>query len=188
MHACSCLAGPGVQHLTDVAGLRPVDIAPTLSFLMGIPGPQNARGAILYDIDQGTGDSFREVTILDVSDWQRPADPACRGVLTRSGPTVRHRSAPAFYKTWFDIYEAEAARAPEVEGLRGHGWRLLRRSDASDLELLRGQAHSADHGDDGHRRGRDRQPQLRSRGTVPAQHADPAGPVPDDLLERRSSR
>ena len=48
MHADFVLAGPGVKHLTDVAGLRAVDVAPTLSFLMGIPGPQNARGAILY--------------------------------------------------------------------------------------------------------------------------------------------
>src|SRR6185295_2507178 len=50
MHAVFILSGKGVKHLTDVAGLRAVDVAPTLSFLMGIPGPQNARGAILYKL------------------------------------------------------------------------------------------------------------------------------------------
>ena len=33
-----------------VAGVRAIDVAPTIAFLLGIPGPQNARGQILYDI------------------------------------------------------------------------------------------------------------------------------------------
>ena len=41
---------------------------------MGIPGPQNARGAILYDILKG-GDALREVTIIDVSDWHAQLTP-----------------------------------------------------------------------------------------------------------------
>ena len=40
----SCWPARASKHVTDVAGLRAVDVAPTLSFLMGIPGPQNARG------------------------------------------------------------------------------------------------------------------------------------------------
>ena len=110
MHAVFVLAGPGVKHLTDVAGLRAVDVAPTLSFLMGIPGPQNARGAILYDLIKG-GDSLREVTILDVSDWHAQLTPLAEASDTL-GPTFA-TGGSAFYKTWFDIYEAEAARAPK---------------------------------------------------------------------------
>ena len=110
MHAVFVLAGPGVKHVTDVAGLRAVDVAPTLSFLMGIPGPQNARGAILYRLIKG-GDSLREVTILDVSDWHAQLTPLAEASDTL-GPTFATGGA-AFYKTWFDIYEAEAARAPK---------------------------------------------------------------------------
>ena len=110
MHAVFVLAGPGVKHLTDVAGLRAVDVAPTLSFLMGIPGPQNARGAILYGLIKGA-DSLREVTILDVSDWHAQLTPLAEASDTL-GPTFA-TGGSAFYKTWFDIYEAEAARAPK---------------------------------------------------------------------------
>ena len=110
MHAVFVLAGPGVKHVTDVAGLRAVDVAPTLSFLMGIPGPQNARGAILYRLIKG-GDSLREVTILDVSDWHAQLTPLTEASDTL-GPTFATGGA-AFYKTWFDIYGAEAARAPK---------------------------------------------------------------------------
>ena len=110
MHAVFVLAGPGVKHKTDVAGLRAVDVAPTLSFLMGIPGPQNARGAILYRLVNG-GDKYREVTIIDVSDWHAQLTPLAEAADTL-GPTFATGGA-AFYKTWFDIYEAEAARAPK---------------------------------------------------------------------------
>ena len=110
MHAVFVLAGPGVKHKTDVAGLRAVDVAPTLSFLMGIPGPQNARGAILYRLVKG-GDKYREVTIIDVSDWHAQLTPLAEAADTL-GPTFATGGA-AFYKTWFDIYEAEAARAPK---------------------------------------------------------------------------
>ena len=42
-----------------MTGLRAIDIAPTLAFLMDIPGPQNARGRILYDAVKGTERSTR---------------------------------------------------------------------------------------------------------------------------------
>jgi hypothetical protein len=41
---------------------------PTLSVLMGIPGPQNARGRILYDVLNSPG-SLKEITVLDISDY-----------------------------------------------------------------------------------------------------------------------
>ena len=51
MHGTFVMSGPGIKHLdTKVQNLRAVDIAPTLALLMGIPGPLNARGAILYEI------------------------------------------------------------------------------------------------------------------------------------------
>ena len=50
MHATFVVGGPVIKHKDKVKGLRAIDIAPTLAFLMDIPGPQNARGRILYDI------------------------------------------------------------------------------------------------------------------------------------------
>ena len=44
MHATFVAAGPGIRKQDPVAGVRAIDLAPTLAFLLGIPGPQNARG------------------------------------------------------------------------------------------------------------------------------------------------
>src|SRR6266704_1170811 len=47
MHATFVASGPGIVHsATPVANVRAIDLAPTLSYLMGVPGPQNARGKI----------------------------------------------------------------------------------------------------------------------------------------------
>ena len=75
----SCWAGPGIKKKDGIQGLRAIDIAPTLAFLMGIPGPQNARGRILYDARQGRrkaprGHDPRHQRL------PRPTDPADRGV------------------------------------------------------------------------------------------------------------
>ncbi len=42
--------GPGIRKQDPVAGIRAIDVAPTLAFLMGIPGPQNAAGRILTNL------------------------------------------------------------------------------------------------------------------------------------------
>ena len=39
MHATFVAAGPGIRKQSPVAGVRAIDLAPTLAFLMGIPGP-----------------------------------------------------------------------------------------------------------------------------------------------------
>ena len=57
------------------------------------------------------GTRYREVTIIDVSDWHAQLTPLAEAADTL-GPTFATGGA-AFYKTWFDIYEAEAARAPK---------------------------------------------------------------------------
>ncbi len=46
--------------------MRAVDLAPTLAFLLGIPGPQNASGKILYEL---TDDAkrYKEITILNIA-------------------------------------------------------------------------------------------------------------------------
>jgi 2',3'-cyclic-nucleotide 2'-phosphodiesterase (5'-nucleotidase family) len=80
-------------------------VAPTLAFVMGIPGPQNARGKILYNILTKTGD-LRELTILNVSDWHGQIVPLSEAADS-VGPTFGIGGS-AFLKPWFDVYRKEA--------------------------------------------------------------------------------
>ena len=43
MHATFIAAGPGIGK-GQANGVRAIDLAPTIAYLMDIPGPQNARG------------------------------------------------------------------------------------------------------------------------------------------------
>ncbi len=52
---------------------------------MDIPGPQNARGRILYDLVEHTED-LQEVTILDISDYHGQLIP-----LAEASDTARRR-------------------------------------------------------------------------------------------------
>jgi len=106
MHATFVAGGPGFKHKDNVSGLRAVDIAPTLAFLMDIPGPQNAKGRILYDLVKG-GEKLTEVTILDISDFHGQLIPLSEASDTL-GPSFAIGGA-AFLKTWFDKYQAESA-------------------------------------------------------------------------------
>jgi 2',3'-cyclic-nucleotide 2'-phosphodiesterase (5'-nucleotidase family) len=105
MHATFVAAGPGIRHRSDVAGIRAIDVAPTLAFVLGIPGPQNARGKILYKIVKHTGD-LRELTILDVSDYHGQIVPLAEAADS-VGPTFAIGGA-AFLKPWFDAYRKES--------------------------------------------------------------------------------
>jgi 2',3'-cyclic-nucleotide 2'-phosphodiesterase (5'-nucleotidase family) len=98
-------AGPGIRKQDPVAGIRAIDVAPTLAMLMGIPGPQNARGKILYNLFPSPG-QYKEVTILDISDYHGQLVPLSEAADT-IGPTFAIGGA-AFLKPWFDAYRAEA--------------------------------------------------------------------------------
>ena len=105
MHAAFVASGPGVRHQGPVAGIRAIDLAPTIAFLMDIPGPQNARGRILYDLLPKPG-RFKEATILTISDYHGQLVPLSETADT-VGPTFAIGGA-AFLKPWFDAYRAEA--------------------------------------------------------------------------------
>jgi 2',3'-cyclic-nucleotide 2'-phosphodiesterase (5'-nucleotidase family) len=105
MHATFVMAGPGIKkNAIPVPGLRAIDVAPTLAYLMGIPGPQNARGAIL--MKQTTTPSFKQITILDISDYHGQLIPLSEASDTL-GPTFSIGGA-AFLKPWFDWYRSPA--------------------------------------------------------------------------------
>jgi 2',3'-cyclic-nucleotide 2'-phosphodiesterase (5'-nucleotidase family)/predicted AlkP superfamily phosphohydrolase/phosphomutase len=97
-------AGPGVKDGFTAPNMRAIDVAPTISFLMGIPEPQNARGKIRLDMLTGTS-SLREVDILGISDYHGQLVPLSEAADT-FGPTFAIGGA-AFLKPWFDAYRAE---------------------------------------------------------------------------------
>ena len=118
MHGTFVASGPGIEDFSKGKnGIRAIDVAPTLSFLMGIPGPQNASGKILFSIVEGSGD-MREITVLNISDWHGQIPPgtpetadfvldsAGRPTAAGLGPTFSIAGA-AFLDTWFDKYRTE---------------------------------------------------------------------------------
>ena len=66
-----------------ITGVRAIDVAPTLAYLLDIPGPQNARGKILYRILDGG--SLIEATILDISDYHGQLVPLAEASDNLSG-------------------------------------------------------------------------------------------------------
>ncbi len=111
MHATFVAAGPGIRHQSPVPGIRAIDVAPTLAFVMGIPGPQNARGKILYQLTPQPGQK-KEITILDISDYHGQLIPLSDTADNLSGGGASNPSfaigGAAFLKPWFDAYRAEA--------------------------------------------------------------------------------
>ncbi|MGH2920949.1 MAG: 5'-nucleotidase C-terminal domain-containing protein [Gaiellaceae bacterium] len=113
LHGTFVAAGPSVRRSGGISHVRAIDVAPTISFLMGIPGPQNARGRILWDILPNRG-IFRELTVVQISDYHGQLVP-----LTETADNVAGAGASnpvftiggaAFLKPWFDVYRAEHQR------------------------------------------------------------------------------
>jgi len=111
MHATFVASGPGIQKSDEpIEGVRAIDLAPTIAFLMNIPGPQNARGRIMYELTKGSG-RYKEITILDISDFHGQLVPLAETADNLAAPAVNPTFAiggSAFLKTWFDVYRAEA--------------------------------------------------------------------------------
>ncbi|MGH3129693.1 MAG: alkaline phosphatase family protein [Gaiellaceae bacterium] len=112
MHASFIASGPGIRKQDPVAGVRAIDVAPTVAMLMGIPGPQNASGRILRNLLPRPG-QLKEITILDISDYHGQLVPLSEAAdnVTGAGasnPTFAIGGA-AFLKPWFEGYRAEAS-------------------------------------------------------------------------------
>jgi 2',3'-cyclic-nucleotide 2'-phosphodiesterase (5'-nucleotidase family) len=111
MHATFVAAGPGVRRKHRVAGVRAIDIAPTLAYLMRIPSPQNANGRILRDVVV-RGSRLRAITILDISDYHGQLIPLSEPADNVSGSGAANPAftigGAAFLRPWFDTYRREA--------------------------------------------------------------------------------
>src|SRR4029450_5352281 len=68
MHGTFGAAGSGIRHRGPVAGIRSIDVAPTLAFLMGFPGPQTAQGRVLFELLEGGGRYF-DAHLLGINDF-----------------------------------------------------------------------------------------------------------------------
>ena len=111
MHATFVAAGPSVRAQGPVAGMRAIDLAPSIAYSMGIPEPQNARGKIRLDLFKGTS-TLKEVQILDISDYHGQLVPLTEAADNVTGTGASNPAFPiggsAFLKPWFDAYRAEA--------------------------------------------------------------------------------
>ena len=129
MHGTFIAAGPGIRKQGAVAGVEAIDVAPTLAFLMGIPGPQNASGKILYNLTAGQG-KYKEITFLDISDYHGQLVP-----LTEAADNVNPNPTanPVFPIGGFGAPSSSTATAsvtPSVNSLvvSGNFLRLLEES------------------------------------------------------------
>lgn len=111
LRATFIAGGPGFATGVTAADVQAIDIAPTLSFLLGMPGPQNARGQIRYDALAG-GESLTEVMILDISDFHGQIIPLSAATDSfddefSAAPSFGVGGA-AYLKPWFDAYRTAA--------------------------------------------------------------------------------
>ncbi len=109
MHGTFVAAGPGIRHTGAIANVNAIDLAPTLSYLLGIDRPQNASGRILHEIT--TKPTFKTIQILDISDYHGQLVPLAEAsdTLAPSPPAANPTAAiggSAFLKPWFDRFQA----------------------------------------------------------------------------------
>ena len=77
---------------------RTIDLAPTLSFLLGIPQPQHSQGRVLLDVLKG-GNAYKPLTFIGLNDFHGQLDPAA---TTMDGITTVPVGGAAWLATLFD--------------------------------------------------------------------------------------
>jgi 2',3'-cyclic-nucleotide 2'-phosphodiesterase (5'-nucleotidase family) len=105
MHSTFVASGPGIRKQEPVEGIRAIDLAPTISLILKIPGPLNARGKILYNLFPKPG-QYKEATLLYISDFHGQLTPLAQTADT-VGPSYGIGGA-AYLRPWFDVFRAEA--------------------------------------------------------------------------------
>ena len=104
MRATFLAGGKGIQPNLIVSGLRTIDIAPTIAYLMGIPEPQHSQGVVALDILRG-GEARTLVPVIGLTDFHGQLE---QTAFTMDGRAVNVGGA-AVLATLFD---AEAAAMP----------------------------------------------------------------------------
>ncbi len=74
MRAAFLAGGEGVRSGPDPSGLRTIDLAPTIAYLLGVPEPQQAQGVVRLDIlDDARG--ARLVPVIGLTDFHGQLSP-----------------------------------------------------------------------------------------------------------------
>ena len=87
MRATFLAGGKGIAKGTVTA--RTIDLAPTLSFILGIPEPQMSQGRVLLDVVKGSS-SYKPISIVGLTDFHGQLD---QTTLTPSTTASTSRSA-----------------------------------------------------------------------------------------------
>ncbi|MDQ3003821.1 MAG: 5'-nucleotidase C-terminal domain-containing protein [Chloroflexota bacterium] len=104
MRATFIADGGSIRRRVVANGLRTIDLAPTIAYLMGIPLPQHSQGVVRLDLIQG-GDNRTLVPVIGLNDFHGQLDPTTMRV---DGINVSVGGA-AHLATMFD---EEAAQFP----------------------------------------------------------------------------
>ena len=108
------IGGGGLIRPNVVAsGLRTIDLAPTIAYLMGIPEPQHSQGVVRLDLLRG-GEARTLVPVIGLTDYHGQLDPT---TMTMDGRNVAVGGA-AQLATMFD---QEAAQLPGTSFLFASG-------------------------------------------------------------------
>ncbi|MFN2198983.1 MAG: alkaline phosphatase family protein, partial [Anaerolineales bacterium] len=74
MHATFIAGGGAIRPNVVASGLRTIDLAPTVAYLMGIPEPQHAQGVVRLDLLRG-GEARTLVPIIGLTDFHGQLEP-----------------------------------------------------------------------------------------------------------------
>ena len=68
MRATFIAGGKAIQPNLVISGLRTIDLAPTIAYIMGIPEPQHSQGVVALDILRG-GEARSLVPVIGLTDF-----------------------------------------------------------------------------------------------------------------------
>lgn len=108
MRATFISGGKGIQPNLEAFGMRTIDVAPTIAYLMGIPLPQQAQGVVHLEVLRG-GEARELVPLIGLTDFHGQLDPT---TTTIDGRNISVGGA-AYLATMFD---------EEIAAFRGSGF------------------------------------------------------------------
>ena len=104
MRATFIGGGEAIKPNVVARGLRTIDLAPTLAYILGIPEPQQAQGVVRLDLLRG-GESRKLVPVIGLTDFHGQLEPSS---VAMDGRNVSVGGA-SYLATMFD---QEAAQLP----------------------------------------------------------------------------
>ena len=104
MRATFIAGGPAIARKGRVDGVRTIDLAPTIAYVLGVPEPQHSQGVVRLDVLKG-GSSRILVPIIGLTDFHGQLDPTTMVMDGRNVPV----GGASELATMFD---EDAARLP----------------------------------------------------------------------------